>query len=164
MFFEIDDIKRRHSAYYDTYNFHGWVEAPDSSIKFNFFRGALAGTIASTTQSLYNTYRRGYKILRRKYNQPHSLKQVVTMIQGMKQIPNFTTGLRRSLWYGAALGTFDVGTRLTIHRWFTEGLPAHYPAGDSDYWRRPLPIFFASILSSFFRAPMEIANKAFHAD
>ena len=29
MYFEIDDIKRKHSMYYDVYNIHGWVDTPD---------------------------------------------------------------------------------------------------------------------------------------
>lgn len=36
MYFEIDDVKRRHSPYYDVYNFMGWVDTPDSSYVWNW--------------------------------------------------------------------------------------------------------------------------------
>lgn len=29
MYFEIDDVKRRHSPYFDVYNVHGWIDTPD---------------------------------------------------------------------------------------------------------------------------------------
>ena len=31
MFFELDDIKRRHSMYSDSYNVGGWVKTPDAT-------------------------------------------------------------------------------------------------------------------------------------
>lgn len=46
MFFEIDDIRRRHSMYFDTYNIHGWVDPPEGTLKWDFFRSAMAGSIA----------------------------------------------------------------------------------------------------------------------
>lgn len=30
MFFELDDIKRRHSLYWDIFNVGGWVRTPDT--------------------------------------------------------------------------------------------------------------------------------------
>ena len=51
MFFEIDDIKRRHSVYYDVYNTDGWVDTPESSIRWDWTRGAIAGSIVLKTYS-----------------------------------------------------------------------------------------------------------------
>lgn len=31
MFFELEDIKRRHSPYWDCHNVHSWVRTPDST-------------------------------------------------------------------------------------------------------------------------------------
>jgi len=35
MFFELEDIKRRHTLYYDVYNVGNWVPTPDKYIKNN---------------------------------------------------------------------------------------------------------------------------------
>lgn len=47
MFFELDDIKRRHSLYWDVYNVGGWVTAPDSYFSWNYERGVICGVTAS---------------------------------------------------------------------------------------------------------------------
>jgi hypothetical protein len=31
MFFELEDIKRRHSPYWDCHNVHSWVRTPDAT-------------------------------------------------------------------------------------------------------------------------------------
>lgn len=36
MFFELEDIKRRHSLYWDIYNTESWVEAPDNTLSWNY--------------------------------------------------------------------------------------------------------------------------------
>jgi len=36
MYFELDDIKRRHSVYYDVLNVGGWVKAPDATASWNY--------------------------------------------------------------------------------------------------------------------------------
>lgn len=34
MFFELEDVKRRHSLYFDIYNVGYWVPTPDKYIKY----------------------------------------------------------------------------------------------------------------------------------
>lgn len=36
MFFELEDVKRRHSVYWDLYNVEGWVTSPDSNLTWNY--------------------------------------------------------------------------------------------------------------------------------
>lgn len=36
MFFELEDIKRRHSHYWDLYNVGGWVRPADNSASWNY--------------------------------------------------------------------------------------------------------------------------------
>lgn len=43
MFFELDDIKRRHSMYSDIYNVGGWVNTPDATFGWMYQRGAMIG-------------------------------------------------------------------------------------------------------------------------
>ena len=48
MFFELDDIKRRHSYTFDVYNVFSWIDTPENKLTWNWQRGAIAGVIAST--------------------------------------------------------------------------------------------------------------------
>ena len=48
MYFEVDDVKRRHSLYYDISNVHGWVDTPDSKLWWVFARSTLAGITGCT--------------------------------------------------------------------------------------------------------------------
>lgn len=43
MFYELEDIQRRHNLYWDIYNVQGWVQAADFSHTWNYQRGAIAG-------------------------------------------------------------------------------------------------------------------------
>jgi len=47
MFFELDDIKRRHSPYFDVYNVFSWITTPESQLSWNYQRGAIAGVIGA---------------------------------------------------------------------------------------------------------------------
>ncbi len=65
---------------------------------------------------------------------------------------------------GLMLGIFDVGTRFAFFRTFTAGLPTTFASSNTDYWRKPLPLLFVSLMTAWIRAPFEIAGKAFHGD
>jgi len=56
MYFELDDIKRRHSPYYDVYNAFSWITSPENNMWWNYQRGAIAGVMAAAineTQILF---------------------------------------------------------------------------------------------------------------
>ena len=42
MYFEIDDIKRRHSLYYDHYNVHGWIDPPEAFLSWDYGRAVMS--------------------------------------------------------------------------------------------------------------------------
>ena len=48
MFLELDTTKRRHSFYYNTFPFLGWIDTPDSSVKLNYFKAVTASVIGHT--------------------------------------------------------------------------------------------------------------------
>ena len=76
MFFELDDIKRRHSTYYDIYNVNGWVRAPDSTLSWNYQRGLMAGLAASFINEYFISFTEGWRLLLRHYEPPNSFKQL----------------------------------------------------------------------------------------
>lgn len=84
MFFEIDDIKRRHSPYTDNYNVHGWIDLPDDAAWWKFFRASVAGICGTLIYGVQTTALAGYKQLRTKYDPPKDLKQKIAY---MKYIP-----------------------------------------------------------------------------
>jgi hypothetical protein len=59
---------------------------------------------------------------------------------------------------------FEMGTRLAVFRYFTEGLPSKPLFFNYEFYRKPLPILVSAILSGWARAPLDIVQKAFLAD
>lgn len=90
MFFEIDDIKRRHSPYVDPYNVHGWVDVPEYTWQWNWFRGALAGVAGVTVKGLIEVSMNSYKQMRSKYEPPKSLENTLRFAKGMTQTSAYT--------------------------------------------------------------------------
>lgn len=84
MYFEVDDVKRRHNVYYDISNVHGWVDTPDSAIWWVWLRSAMAGVAACSLQAVYNQYHNNYKLLTKKYLPPQNIEQLGIYL---KQIP-----------------------------------------------------------------------------
>jgi solute carrier family 25 oxoglutarate transporter 11 len=76
MFFELDDIKRRHSNYYDIYNVNGWVRTPDSTLSWNLQRGVITGITASLINEFIGNFTEGWRLLLRHYEPPNSFKQL----------------------------------------------------------------------------------------
>lgn len=73
MFFELENVKRRHSLYWDVHN-EGWTKAPDSTMSWNIKRGIMIGTTASLIQESLTAFLENYKLLLTKYENPTSLK------------------------------------------------------------------------------------------
>ena len=57
-----------------------------------------------------------------------------------------------------------MGLKLAVFRHWTDGVSKTYSAVNVDFWRRPIPILFASALTCWTSVPFEIARKAFYAD
>ena len=90
MFFELDDIKRRHSPYSDVYNVHGWIDTPDSAVSWTLQRTSFAGLAGSLFSAFHLSFLRGYKEIRTKYDPPKDIKQKFAYL---KNIPK-TQGYR----------------------------------------------------------------------
>lgn len=85
MFFEIEDIKRRHSPYMDPYNTHGWVDVPEYTWKWNWLRGAVAGFAGTFVKGMIDVGFDSFKQMRTKYEPPKSLENTFRFVKGMTQ-------------------------------------------------------------------------------
>jgi solute carrier family 25 oxoglutarate transporter 11 len=63
MFFELEDVKRRHSLYFDVYNVGYWVPAADNSMSWNLERGAIIGVTSQLFQHHFINYLENFKLL-----------------------------------------------------------------------------------------------------
>jgi hypothetical protein len=93
MFFEIDDIKRRHSPYSDVYNVHGWIDTPDDIKWWTFFRTSAAGLAGTLFSAYHNTFLKGYKQLRTKYDPPKNLQQKFAYLKNIPKTQGYKTVL-----------------------------------------------------------------------
>ena len=89
MYFEIDDVKRRHSPYYDIYNVRGWVDPPENRFLWHWARGAMAGTIGCLVNEGFAHRWEAYKTLRTKYHPPRTVGQLVEYFKGIKTVGDF---------------------------------------------------------------------------
>ena len=86
MFFEIDDVKRRHSPYYDVYNIRGWVDPPEDRFSWHWIRGAVAGaTGAFVNQFIANRWE-AYKTIREAYHPPRTFEQLYHYKNSIKEV------------------------------------------------------------------------------
>jgi hypothetical protein len=71
-------------------------------------------------------------------------------------LPNFKTDLYRNLGFNLTRGSLEMGSRLAVFRYFTEGLPSKPNFFNYEFYRKPLPIFVSAICTGWLRAPFEI--------
>lgn len=164
MYSEIEDIKRRYEPYHTTYNVHGWIDTPDMSFSWDWFRGAVVGSIAMCANNYVCNLKENYQIIRTKYNPPESLRQANIYMKAIKNLDCYKPSLRSYMLYGLASGSFDIGLRLALFRYFTGGLYQSYGTVNVDYFRRPFPTMLAAALSSWAVVPLETSRMAFKAD
>lgn len=70
MFFELEDIKRRHSLYWDIYNVEGWVRRPEATLANNVKKGVTAGVVASLIQENITAFTENCRLLATRYEKP----------------------------------------------------------------------------------------------
>lgn len=117
MFFEVDDIKHRHNAYWDCYNVHGHIQAPDSTLGWNYFRGAVAGLIGYLPVEVATFINGRYKHLKTKYEPPRNLRELGMFMDGVKRTDHFKTALRNRIQFGTCIALFDIGPRFAMFFW-----------------------------------------------
>lgn len=89
MYFEIDDIKRRHSPYSDVYNVHGWIDTPDSGFAWTFFRTSVAGLAGTVFSAFHNCLLKGYQQLRTKYDPPKDVTQKIAYLRTLSKTQGY---------------------------------------------------------------------------
>lgn len=164
MFFEIDDIKRRHSVYFTTYNTHGTIDTYENNMSWNYQRGVMASVPALMLNEYAQLFKSNYKLLRKTYEPPKNLTQLKIFFKEVRNMDNFRLGLKNRLQYGALIGFADVGLRLAIWKWLTGGIYRSWAGADFEFWRKILPTVFVSALTSWFSIPFEVSRAAYYAD
>ena len=89
MYFEIDDIKRRHSPYFDVYNVHGWIDPPADQFWWNWVRGSIAGVTGYLANELLAHRWENYKLLRTKFHPPESISQLLAYNKAITSMENY---------------------------------------------------------------------------
>ena len=164
MYFEIDDVKRRHSPYFDVYNVHGWINTPDEALSWTWARSVFAGVTGLVANELFAHKYETYKKLRTNFHPPETLAQVFAFNKAIKATENYGSALRHRLGYALLAGSIDVGSRLTAYRWSVGGLYQSFGSVNTESWRRYLPTILSAAATSWILGPMEISRKAFLSD
>lgn len=89
MYFEIDDVKRRHTPYWDIHNVHGWVNPPEDRIAWHWLRGAFAGATGFLLSAAFAHRWEAYKTLRTTFHPPESFQQVYEFGQAIKKVGKY---------------------------------------------------------------------------
>ena len=106
----------------------------------------------------------GFQTIHSKYSYPKNLEQAKVYAQSVKLLPNFKSDLLRNTGFGLTRGALEMGSRLAVFRYFTEGLPSKPLLFNVEFYRKPLPIFVSAFATAWIRAPFEVIQKAFLAD
>lgn len=164
MYSELEDVRHRHSIYYDSYSIHGWIDTPDSGFLYNVARCLGISLIASGVGNLSAFYFGQYKLIRTRYDPPESLAQVTSYLKAAHTASNAGAALKFRA-QSAAFGAIDWAARLLAFKFFVGGISQTVSEGvNTDFWRRGLPYVFAGFLSSPACVPFAAAKAAYVAD
>lgn len=164
MFFELDDIKRRHSNYYDIYNVGGWVSAPDSTLRWNYLRGFMVGVSAMMLNEFVNTFTDGWRLLLRNYQPPSTFRQVGIFARETLKLENFRLALRTRSQYAFAVGATDIAARIAMFRYFNSGWQRPFAGFEYAFQRKIPGCMLLSLLTAPLGIPLEMARMAYYGD
>jgi hypothetical protein len=164
MYFEIDDIKRRHSPYFDTYNTWSWVTTPENTMWWNYQRGAMAGIIGATLNETNILFTENAKLLLKHYEWPKGLNQYRIFFRETLKMDNFRLGLKNRLQYALVLGSTDIAARLATFRYVNAGWNRTFGTVEVNFYRKIPPTLFAALASCWVSVPFEMAKLAYYAD
>ena len=164
MYFEIDDVKRRHSAYFDVYNVHGWIDTPFETFGWDWARGAAAGVTGYAINEVIAHKWEGFKLLRSKFHPPDTFAQLLAYNKAINNIEGAKQVMKGRMSYAIMAGSIDIGGRLAVYRYFSSGLYQSYGSVNVEAWRRFLPLAVSSLATSWIMAPLEVARAAFIGD
>lgn len=164
MYFEVDDIKHRHNAYWDSYNTHGWTRTPDSTLTWNYTRGLMAALPAVVGTEVGQFLFSRYKHLRSKYEPPRNLKQLGSFWDGMKKIDNHKSALKSRIQYGSCIAVFDVAVRYATYYYYVGGWWSGFHTVNVDFWKKIIPTLMVGLATGPLAHPFEVVKAAYTAD
>lgn len=164
MFFELEDIERRHSVYWDVYNANSWVTPPDSSLKWNYKRGAFVGVAAALLQENFINFQENWRLLLRNYEPPATLKQLGIFTKSVFQMDNFKKALKNRNQYGLSIGLTDIASRVACFRWVNGGWQRQWGGFEYNLFRKIPGALFTAAFTAPISVPFEMARMAYYAD
>lgn len=164
MFFELDDIKRRHSNYYDIYNVGGWVTAPDSTLRWNYLRGLMVGLTASFFNEFVGTFTDSWRLLLKNFEPPNTFKQVGIFARETMKLENFKLALRTRSQYALTIGATDIAARVALFRYINSGWQRPFAGFEYAFQRKIPGTILISLLTAPIGIPLEMARMAYYAD
>ena len=164
MFFELDDIKRRHSNYYDIYNVGGWVTAPDSTFSWNYVRGAMIGVTAALLNEFTVSFTEGWRLLLRNYEPPSNFKQVGIFFRETFKLENFRLAMKNRSQYAMTIGATDLAARIALFRYINSGWQRPFAGFEYAFHRKIPGTIIISLLTAPISIPFEMTRMAFYAD
>lgn len=164
MYFELDDIKRRHSPYFDVYNSFSWATTPESKMSWNWQRGAIAGVLAAAFNETQVLFTENSKLLLKHYERPQGLKQISTFVKEVLKMDNFKLAIKNRLQYAFVIGTTDIAARFAAYRYCNSGWQRTFGSVEVNFYRRIPPSLFAAAATCWVGVPFELAKMAYYAD
>lgn len=164
MYFELDDIKRRHSPYFDVYNSFSWISAPDNTMWWNYQRGAIAGIMAASLNETQILFNENARVLLQHYERPSNLKQAWIFLKETLKMDNFRKGLKNRLQYAFAIGSTDIAARYSVFRYCNAGWYRPFGSVEVNFYRKIPTTMFAALATSWVSVPFEMARMAYYAD
>lgn len=164
MFFELDDIKRRHSYTFDVHNAFSWIDTPDNKFIWNWQRGAMTGIIASAVNEVSILFTENWRLMTKEYEWPKNAKQYGIFTREVLRMDNFKGALKNRLQYAFCIGTFDIGSRLAFWRQWNAGWYRTFGSVEINHFRKWPPSIMAALVSCWVSTPFEMARLAYYAD
>jgi solute carrier family 25 oxoglutarate transporter 11 len=164
MYFELDDIKRRHSPYFDVYNAFSWIATPENNLSWNYQRGAMAGVLAAAFNETQVLFTENAKLLLKHYERPKGFNQTKTFINEIFKMDNFRKGLKNRLQYAFVIGSTDIAARYSVYRYCNSGWYRPFGSVEVNFYRRIPPALFAALATCWISVPFDIARMAYYAD
>jgi len=164
MYFELDDIKRRHSPYFDVYNAFSWISTPENNYAWNYQRGAIAGVLGAALNETQILFTENAKLLLKHYERPSGFNQTKTFIKEVLKMDNFRHGIKNRLQYAFVIGSVDIANRLAVYRTCNSGWYRPFGSFEVNYYRRLPGVLFAALATSWISVPFDLAKMAYYAD
>mmetsp|Transcript_8349 Transcript_8349/g.7414 ORF Transcript_8349/g.7414 Transcript_8349/m.7414 type:complete len:103 (+) Transcript_8349:48-356(+) len=102
MYFELDDINRRHTFYYSTYGAFSYSPTPDNYLGWNWQRGAIAGTLASLATETSQLFSASWELMLSKYEWPKNFSQYKIFFRETMRLDSFRYNLKNKVQYSIA--------------------------------------------------------------